>query len=531
MFKRKPKAADPGALPLPKPIPMRKRTGVAVLDFEGAALHVAQAASGRVTRAATVAIEIPPDKQNDAKAVGPALKAALEKGKIKIKETIFAVPRGVVVLRPLQVPMVSDARELAAIVNFQIAKDLPFRIEDAVIDFKVLRAFELPGAADAGKAAPPERRLEVLVGAIKKDVLEFYRAIARDAGLKLEGLGLRSIGHAQFLRVAGAFAADSAALVLALRSDETTLDIVDSGKLVFSRVAGVPLPTDEQGNGAFVQALQIEAVRGLHSYAGGGGHPAVTKLLVCGGTGLEAAVAEALGARLNLPAEVPNARESNLAAARGLALAALEPAGLPLDFENPKKPAVPRNSKRTNLLIASAAALVLLLGMAGVRANLVKKREAVRQQVQLEVAGAEKNLPIYKRLKAQHRSVAGWLAEEKSWLDHLAYLSSILPGADQIYVSALTTTPQHVIRFSVQSKTGELLAELDKKLRAAGYDVKPLSITPANDKHGYNFRTTVELSIPAKMKPDLAKAKAPPRPADDSPPRAAASAAKGGRRS
>jgi hypothetical protein len=107
------------------------------------------------------------------------------------------------------------------------------------------------------------------------------------------------------------------------------------------------------------------------------------------------------------------------------------------------------------------------------------------------------------------------MAEEQNWLDHLAYLSAILPPADQIYVSAIATTPQHVLRFSVQSKTGELLAELDKKLRAAGYEMKPLSITPANDRHGYNFRTTVELTIPKKMKPDINKAKPAPRPADD----------------
>ena len=114
--------------------------------------------------------------------------------------------------------------------------------------------------------------------------------------------------------------------------------------------------------------------------------------------------------------------------------------------------------------------------------------------------------------------------ECSNWLDHLAYLSAVLPAADQVYVSAINTTPQHVIRLSVQAKTGELLAELDKKLRAAGYEVKPLSITPASDKYGYNFRTTVELNVPKKMKPDLTKQKAPARPADDTPPKSASTA-------
>jgi hypothetical protein len=56
---------------------------------------------------------------------------------------------------------------------------------------------------------------------------------------------------------------------------------------------------------------------------------------------------------------------------------------------------------------------------------------------------------------------------------------------------------------------------MDKQLRAAGYDVKPLAITPGSDRNGYEFRTTVELVVPAKMKTDLTKVKTPPRPADD----------------
>jgi hypothetical protein len=56
---------------------------------------------------------------------------------------------------------------------------------------------------------------------------------------------------------------------------------------------------------------------------------------------------------------------------------------------------------------------------------------------------------------------------------------------------------------------------LDKQLRAAGYDVKPLAITPGADRNGYEFRSNVELTAPVKMKLDIAKVKAPARPADD----------------
>ena len=61
----------------------------------------------------------------------------------------------------------------------------------------------------------------------------------------------------------------------------------------------------------------------------------------------------------------------------------------------------------------------------------------------------------------------------------------------------------------MQARSGEILANLDRQLRAAGYEVKPLAITPGNDKHGYNFRSTVELILPAKMKIDLSKTQPP----------------------
>jgi hypothetical protein len=232
--------------------------------------------------------------------------------------------------------------------------------------------------------------------------------------------------------------------------------------------------------------------------------------------------------------EVKNADPTELARsvpAIGLALSALDPTGLLIDFVNPKKPAVQRNTKRTQTLILSAAAVALLITLFGVRANLVKKHIKIKEAAQRELSDGQKKRDIYRAVRNQAKTIDSWMAQEENWLDHIAYLSAVLPNAEEIYVSAFTTTPQHVVRFSVQSKTGELLAELDKKLRAAGYELKPLSITPANDKHGYNFRTTVELTIPKKLKPDISKIKPAPRPADDASLKSASTAKNGGQTS
>jgi Tfp pilus assembly PilM family ATPase len=512
----------------------KKKKGPAVaIDLDKESVVLAETApgnSGKISRLAIAKMDLA-SKETSPKP--EELGAALKKTKIGLpKSAYMLVPRSQVVLRPLIVPNVDDVRELASIINFQIGKDLPFRLEEAVVDFKVTRILEAkteaaPQAEDAeAESAVPQNRLEVLVGAIKNDVVQHYKALAAAGGFNLAGLGLRSSAYLQVLRVCGETLPESAVLLLVLRQDEITVDILANDSLALSRVINIALPANSADE-TFLNSLGLEVVRSVHSFEGMMWQKSLGKILVAGATGLERKIADVLASRLGVPADVfdPGKRldikdgkggEASAAmAAIGLSLAAQEPGGLPIDFLHPKKPAVPRNTRRTTILVASAAALVLMLTLFAVRAQVMKQHNKIRTALQEQVTDADKKLPIYRRLKGQAKSVKTWLEDEQDWLDHLAYISGILPGADQLYVSSLATTSQRVIRMSVQAKTGELLAELDKKLRAAGYEVKPLSITPASDKYGYNFRTTVELNVPKKMKLDLQKVSPPKRPEDD----------------
>ena len=63
---------------------------------------------------------------------------------------VIGVPRHSVILRTLSLPRIQDVRELASVVHMQIGKDLPFRQEEAVIDFKVRAQTERSGKSQAG---------------------------------------------------------------------------------------------------------------------------------------------------------------------------------------------------------------------------------------------------------------------------------------------------------------------------------------------------------------------------------------------
>ena len=189
--------------------------------------------------------------------------------------------------------------------------------------------------------------------------------------------------------------------------------------------------------------------------------------------------------------------------------------GLPFDFLNPKKPAVQRNMKRIRLLVGMAGAAVLLIALLAVRKILIDRRTNVLNVASAELADAEKNRPIYRALMNRDKVVGDWIKGGRNWLSHYAYLASVLPPSEEIYLTSMAVDNQGIIRLAVQARSGETLAKLDKQLREAGYEVRPLAINPGANRFGYEFRSNVELLPSAKLKIDLLKLKQVARLPDD----------------
>jgi hypothetical protein len=449
-----------------------------------------------------------------------------------------------VVLRTLSLPPIEDSAALAAMVHFQISRDLPFRLEDAVVDFSAGQAASAPPAADSaeGKATAP--KIEVMVAVVKREIVEFYQQTAESAGFKLGGLGLLSHANARCLEACGLTASDDAVALVSLREEQVTVDIIIHQTLLFSRNAilkphheddeeGPPIiPHDAVQSDApkptFAELATIEVERTLHSYGGTEGAKRISKVVVTGASGPEAPILQALSERLHIPCsrlevrstlnlpETDDGRAEGCIGLIGLILGASDPSGLAFDFLNPKKPAIQRDNRKVrNLAIAAAVALVLVITMV-VRAHLLSKRTAVEKDLLAQLASAEKGRPAFKKMGQQAKVIDDWSKGGQNWLLHYAYLSSILPPSEEVYISSIAVGANDSIRLALQAKSGEILAKLEKQLRGAGYEVKPIAITPAADRFGYGFRSTVELLVPAKFKVDQAKLKvAPARPADD----------------
>jgi hypothetical protein len=277
----------------------------------------------------------------------------------------------------------------------------------------------------------------------------------------------------------------------------------------------------------FIQAASIEAVRSLHGYGSTEPNSPVSRMVVAGATGCEAALAEALRSRFTAPctqlepAEAlrlsPDLREAAAGSigAIGLALGLNDEQGLPFDFLNPKRPAPPRNMRRIRILAGVATAALCLIALLGLRKLLIDRRTNVLNAATEELAQAEKQRPLYRTMIRQANVVSDWVRGGRNWLQHYAYLTSVLPPSDEIYLTSLTVDHQGIIRLAIQARSGETLARLNKHLQDAGYGVKPFAINPGANRFGYEFRSNIELTPTPKLKIDLAKLKPLTRPVDD----------------
>ena len=523
------------------------------LDLDSRSLRVVQTTtrSGQpaVARVSVAPLNLPADAdRTDAAVLGTAIAKALDHLKLKPGPVVLGIPRAQVVLKTLLLPVIPDVRELASIVHLQVGKDLPFRLADAVIDFQVHRQVTPPApkpdanakpGAEAPAAPPP--KLEVLVAVAKRDVVAFYQRAAEAAGVKLVALGLLPSASARCVHACNTVERGQAYGLISLRPDEVGIDIVADEAVPFSRGAALGVPpsggqpprppdggTPNQGLAAeaFVNAVTIEVVRSLHSYSGLGSAGALATLFVAGATGHEAAVVAALATRVSTPValldtaalELPadsRAEAAGATAGIGLALGFADAGGLPFDFLNPKRPAVQRDLRKLKILAGVAAAAALFLIVAGVRSWLVGQRQAALDALTAEAVLAEKQRSIYRQMIGQAGVVNEWVKGERDWLMHYAYLTAVLPRSEEVFLTSLSVSGQGLIRLAVRAKSGAVLAKIEKQLRAAGYEVKPLAITPGSDKTGYEFLSTVELVVPAKLKIDLSKVTPPERPADD----------------
>ena len=154
------------------------------------------------------------------------------------------------VMRTLELPPVTDRKELAAVVRFQAQDQLPMPLNSAVLDFHPLGIIDTP-------AGPRQR---VVLVAAQRDMVEKLLAALRGAGLTPEGIDLSAFA---LIRSLHHRVEDQEGRVLYLNVDGlTNLAIADGTICRFTRVVGGGLES-MAGEIAERRGIAVEQARTL----------------------------------------------------------------------------------------------------------------------------------------------------------------------------------------------------------------------------------------------------------------------------
>ncbi len=368
------------------------------LDWDKHALRIVAARGGRRrlhledAHSHRIPAEVAAD---DPERMGRFIAQMLALHRIRTRQVVLDVPRDKAVITTLKLPP-TPANELTAAVHFVAGRELSYPVDQAAVDYVVSERNE-DGLA-----------VEVLLAAVRQDVLNNLLETCRVAGLSPTNVGLRP--YANGISVANlANTIQQQVLLIDVGPAVTEIDVVrgahltaDQGAgtlgsgLVFSRSASVGVPFHggelvsedsrisskaelsqmeliDEAHREVLDELVLEVKRTLQAFRATVGDPHIDQVLVAGGTGIEHALVDAIDRDLSLPADLfdPTARLGvneheapqlrSFSACLGRAWTLAHPDLLELDFLHPKQPVEKHADLKRNLRIAGVAAAMVIV--------------------------------------------------------------------------------------------------------------------------------------------------------------------------
>ncbi len=410
---------------------------------------------------------IPPDCDTTSpEQMGRHIRRVLDRERIHTKHAIVDVPRDQVILKTLVLPVVRP-EELPDMVQIQIAKELPFPAGEAVIDF-----------VTSGTATEGALTADVLVAAVRRELLAKYEATIASAGLKLERVGLRPYANTVAACELLKYAMPERVLFMDVRPTLTEIDVIRDSNLVFSRAASVAIPDaaaaggtqqddaphlayvpaaepegpDDVGEGAVVgergrtiiESLLVEVTRSIEAYRATDAGAQIDHMVIAGDLGVEESLAEAVHKKLGVTTELYNpaasfgwepqegAAASAFASTLGLVLGQADGAVVHFDFLHPKQTvSVAQQRLKKAPFVAAAVVLLLLAPVIGFERSTRDERAELARIEQLidehEAARKdnEKFLDFVERIRAFDE-------DQHVWVDVLYDVMSVLPSSDEL---------------------------------------------------------------------------------------------------
>jgi type IV pilus assembly protein PilM len=139
------------------------------------------------------------------------------------------VPAQAVVIRLMPVPTGMPPEELADVVTQEATNHVPFPIEDANLDWSQMPATERTDADGV-------RRIDVILAAIQRSIIESYWRMADSAGVRLGRVDISSLSVIRSLALAGYLGSTGhLSMIVNIRHDACDINVVRSAMPLFGR--------------------------------------------------------------------------------------------------------------------------------------------------------------------------------------------------------------------------------------------------------------------------------------------------------
>lgn len=140
-----------------------------------------------------------------------------------------AVPAQAVVIRLMPIPTGMPPEELADVVTQEATNHVPFPIGDANLDWCLMPATERTDSDGV-------RRVDVILSAIQRSIIESYWRMADSAGVKLGRVEISSLSVIRSLALAGYLGSTGhLSMIVNIRQDATDINVVRSAMPLFGR--------------------------------------------------------------------------------------------------------------------------------------------------------------------------------------------------------------------------------------------------------------------------------------------------------
>lgn len=259
----------------------------------------------------------------DRQLVTDAISNLLDSRGIKSRQVVAAVSGRAVIVKKIAMARLSpeDAQQA---VYWEAEQHVPYDINDVSLDFEIL-----------GPVPNDPKQMQVLLVAAKKEMVLSFSDLIREAGLQPLIVDVDSFAVQNALETNYDFGPEEVVAILNIGAEITNIDIVKAGVPYFTKdlqLGGSTFVEATQRKFSLSQAEAAAVVRGEsnaglevvpvieHACEGlamaleraqaylrtAGEASAVTRIMLCGGSALTPGLAEFLGRRFNVGAEIAN---------------------------------------------------------------------------------------------------------------------------------------------------------------------------------------------------------------------------------